>query len=202
MRVLIITHPRSGGFSLTLWLSKELGCNFYHEPFNVESKNEIDFNVFVDKNCVVKIFPYEFQKFDIDFKNFIDTFDKIIIHERDNDMDIAVSLAWTVLNNKNPEDWHETYETNEKWFDENKTLIESKLNDVKYFKIDIEKLKNKDFLKTTYDEIFENKNDVQKILDYIGHKNTPKWLDYLDGKRKLRNGTIGMNNIKIKKEII
>ena len=34
MRLLILTHERSGGMSLLNWLGRELGLNSYHEPFN------------------------------------------------------------------------------------------------------------------------------------------------------------------------
>lgn len=202
MRVLIITHPRSGGYSLTIWLSKELGCKYYHEPFNVESEIDIDLNVFTDKNCVVKIFPIQLKKFDIDIKNFMNTFDKIIIHKRENEIDVAISLAWTILHNKQPEEWHQTYEVKDDWIYENRELIDSQMNRVKYFDREIDELKIDDHLKTTYNSIFENKTDVYRILDFLNYKNQPRWLDYLDNSRKLKNGTIGMNNIKIKKEII
>lgn len=202
MRILIITHPRSGGLSLSLWLSKELEFNLYHEPFNVESKNDIDLNVFMDKKCVVKIFPFELDKYTIDIKNFIGTFDKVIIHKRDNSEDVAISLVWAVLNNKTPEDWHQTYETDEKWVNNNHPLLTTQLYDVKCFQSYLDNLIVNKSLKTTYDEIFESKNDIERILKFLDHKSTPRWLDYLDNKRKLRNGKIGMNDIKIKKRLI
>ena len=34
MRILILTHPRSGGRSLTKWIANELKCDYIHEPYH------------------------------------------------------------------------------------------------------------------------------------------------------------------------
>ena len=52
MRVLILTHPRSGGRSLLTWICNELGYWIYHEP-TVDQYGE----VLSKKNIVVKDFP-------------------------------------------------------------------------------------------------------------------------------------------------
>jgi hypothetical protein len=46
LRVLILTHPRSGGMSLLQYIKYELGYEEYHEPFfgNGDGMSDKDIN--------------------------------------------------------------------------------------------------------------------------------------------------------------
>jgi hypothetical protein len=57
-------------------------------------------------------------------------------------------------------------------------------------------------IETTYEGVFETKEDINKIVKFLDFKNEPKWLDWLDNKRRLRGGKLGINGVKIKKELI
>jgi hypothetical protein len=50
--------------------------------------------------------------------------------------------------------------------------------------------------------VFETREDINKILKFLDFKNEPQWLDWLDNKRRLRNGKLGINGVKIKKYLI
>jgi hypothetical protein len=205
MRVLLLTHARSGGFSITNWLSHELGVDMYHEPFNdFVTKETLDLNVFTNPNCVVKIFPYISKIFDLNLSHFVNSFDKIIVHKRGNLIETAISMAY--MTEKYQDDinvnWHQIYNVDENWIKDNQLLINEQLEIVKKFERQVKSVLSKDHITTTYDGIFNTREDIFKITDFLEINYEPKWLDFLDNKRKLRNGEIGMDSIKIKKEII
>ena len=62
MRVLILTHPRSGGMSLLQYIKYELGYEEYHEPFfnndNGLTEEQINRELFLKDNIIVKDFPF------------------------------------------------------------------------------------------------------------------------------------------------
>jgi hypothetical protein len=69
-----------------------------------------------------------------------------------------------------------------------------------YTKYNLALLKN--YIETTYEGVFETGEDINKILKFLNFKNEPKWLDWLDNKRRLRDGKLGINGVKIKKYLI
>lgn len=200
MRILIITHERSGGYSLTNWISNELNIDMYHEPF---FSLTIDPNIFDNPNCVVKIFPRMPIRFNIKITDFIESFDKIIIHKRKNLIDASISLAYvTKKQNDVNMNYHTTYEIDDIWLKNNNLLINEKLKCIKNFDKDIENLEFKNYINTTYEGIYNTKEDIIKIKKFLNLKDELKWLDWLDNKRRLRGGKFGINNVKIKKELI
>ena len=58
MRILILTHGRSGGLSLSRWIIDELNYTLYHEPFIKYHKDYIENIICTQDNIVVKDFPY------------------------------------------------------------------------------------------------------------------------------------------------
>ena len=197
MRILILTHERSGGFSLTNWIGNELNVDIYHEPFNSPT---IDSNVFGNSNCVVKIFPKFPITLGINFFDFINSFDRVILHKRKNKLDASISLAY--LKNNINFGYHNTYEIDEKWIEDNQLLINTELSNIENFDKEIENILLKTYIETTYEGVFETKEDINKIVKFLDFKNEPKWLDWLDNKRRLRGGKLGINGVKIKKELI
>lgn len=197
MRVLILTHPRSGGRSLLTWICNELGYWIYHEP-TVDQYGE----VLSKKNIVVKDFPNRIIDAGYNINEFISTFDKVICHSRGNTRDVAISLIYSIEESKkNPEyKHHELYKIDDEWIKEREDEIERMMIHSKELLEDIKKV-NLNSLNTTYEGVFYNKTDVEKITNYLGIKKH-LWLDILDNKRRLRNGDIGMDNLKNSKTLI
>lgn len=197
MRVLILTHPRSGGRSLLTWICNELKFKFYHEP-TLDQYEEI----LVNKNIAVKDFPHRIIEAGYDINEFVSTFDKVICHSRGNPRDIAISLVYAIEeSNKNPEyRHHELYKIDDEWINERESEIQRMTEYSNKLLEDIKNV-NVDSLVTTYEGVFYNKTDIEKITNYLGMKRH-LWLDILDNKRRLRNGDIGMENLKNSKTLI
>lgn len=186
MRVLIITHPRSGGMSLMTWVAHELGYNVIHEPFD---GNEMeDQRVYEEDRIVVKTFPIN-----VDVNELITKFDKVICHRRENKNDIAISM----LNGESRDDgeskWHKTYTIDDQWVKDNEIELIKKIDEVNLIIQKFEGLDN--CLNTTYDGVFNNKSDITKLLTYL-EISRPFYLDILDNRHRLQNGDIGMGDIK------
>jgi hypothetical protein len=200
MRILILTHERSGGFSLTNWLSNELNVDMYHEPFN---RFTIDLNIFDNPDCVVKVFPKIPIFFNITISDFIESFDKVIIHKRKNLIDTSISLAYIKKTQSDTNvSYHNTYKVDDDWLKNNDLLINEQLESIKNFDEDIKNLEFKDYINTTYEGVFNTREDIIKIKKFLNLKDELKWLDWIDNKRRLRGGKFGINGVKIKKELI
>jgi hypothetical protein len=96
VRILILTHPRSGGLSLMRFIGHELNYKTYHEPFNNLSNDEIDMELLVIDNIVVKDFSHHIESkgynyFDIIskfifFANSIQLFFLLVVSNFNNDL--------------------------------------------------------------------------------------------------------------------
>ena len=191
MRILIITYPRSGGYSLSTWISSELNYIHLHEPFSPNHEELLDY---IDHdNIVVKEFLFRIDS------DFISKFDKVIIHKRLNFRDVAIS--WVYSDNK-VGDYknHKTYELNNDWVERHKDEINRMENWVGKLSEKLDEL-NINALRTTYENLFEEKEDVEKVKSFLNMGDL-KYLDLLDSKRRLQNGTIGMNYIQRKRDTL
>ena len=191
MRILIITYPRSGGYSLSTWISSELNYIHLHEPFSPNHEELLDY---IDHdNIVVKEFLFRIDS------DFISKFDKVIIHKRLNFRDVAIS--WVYSDNK-VGDYknHKTYELNNDWIERHKDEINRMENWVGKLSEKLDEL-NINALRTTYENLFEEKEDVEKVKSFLNMGDL-KYLDLLDSKRRLQNGTIGMNYIQRKRDTL
>ena len=171
MRILIIALSRSGGYQLNQWLALELGYKMIHEP--IRTKQSID-----GDNIVVKYLINEIEnRMNIDFTNW----DKIIGLTRMDVGECAISQTKAVQTNE----WRNGYDVNNEWINQNKIHIkhfEEQINN----RIDcINKIKEIE-LSVTYERIYNTKEDIQRIKDYIGIKNT-KYEHLLDSTNRLRN---------------
>jgi hypothetical protein len=207
MKILILTHGRSGGLSISTWIEKEMKLELFHEPFiQLEDNDYIKNNLFVKNNIVVKDFPFNIERYGYDVYEYVKTFDKLIIHNRENLRDTAISHVSGELRNqnvKNKSSWHEVYNLDDDWVEKNIHKIESeeaKLLLRNQILKDITENTEIKGLRTTYNGIFENKNDIPNLLGYLNIKE-PRWLDMLDNRHKLKNGNVGMNNY-INKHVI
>lgn len=200
MKVLVITHQRSGGRSLTNWISNEMKLNMIHEVFNNNMGAELIKKTYTEDNIVVKVICEKLRRRYIDVYDLTRRFDKVICHTRKNDMDSAISVVYQLLNPQsgleNPS-WHETYKIDDKWLSDNQEMINNELNWMETCRKEIEEL-NIDCLRTTYEDIYETKKDIPKLIDYLGLYGKPLYfLDMLDKSHRLQNGDIGMSSIKV-----
>ena len=124
MRLLILTHERSGGMSLLNWLGRELGLNSYHEPFNNPIK---PLDILTLDNIIVKDFPFRIVEKGFNVGDVISKFDKVIIHNRGSHRDVAISLSYfEVTNNGNK--MHVPYKVDDEWIKENESEIEKMMD--------------------------------------------------------------------------
>jgi hypothetical protein len=165
MRILIITHPRSGGTILGKWLSEELGYNFINEPDYKESNDNIKIDSFSQNNTVVKIFPYKLTQNKIDMLSFIKTYDKIICHMRSSPLDVAISLTHGILT----KNFNSSYIIDNEFLETNLSLIIEQIEVVKnFYYLDVKKYINLNSLCTTYDDVYKTKKDLNNIKEFIG----------------------------------
>ena len=171
MRILIIALPRSGGYQLNEWLATELGYKMIHEP--IWNNKSIEGN-----NIVVKYNISEIENImDIDFPNW----DKIIGLTRKDARECAISQTRAAQT----KEWRSGYEVSEEWIIENEIDIKhfegwaNKRNDYLNTIKEIQ-------LKVTYEGIYNTKEDIQRIKDYIGITST-KYEHLLDNTNRLRN---------------
>ena len=204
MRVLIITHPRSGGMSLLNYISNELNYLQYHEPFFDEnshglSNEDINTKLLVEDNIVVKDFPFLIKERGYDINDVISKFDKVIIHHRGNHRDVAISLTYFQYGYGS--NLHETYKVTDKWIKDNEDKIEQMMVNTKEMFSIIENMKNEGCLRTSYDGIYNDKSDIPRLLKYLNIYD-PIYLDILNKRHKLQNGEVGMGNVKIRPKLI
>lgn len=186
MKVLILSHTRCGSTTLCRWVSKEL--NFELDD-NYYDKNTFN-SVFEKSNIIRKIVVEEYYPSDND----INKFDKVISLSRENSVDTAISFI--SANNKNS--WHDTYEITNEWINNNKNKIIETAHKYEHLK---EYLKNKNLFQTTYENIYINKTDVNKVISYLNIEN-PKHLDMIDYDKKYRKDTYTLTYDFKRKNII
>ena len=201
MRILILTHPRSGGFSLLKYIVDELKYSKFHEPFNNLTNVEINSKLLVMDNIVVKDFPHHIESKGYNLFDVISKFDKIIVHYRDDDTDTAISRTYAHTNIDAIKKMHSTYKINNQWVINNKDNIKEMMGDVKKKSDIVRNLIIDGSLKTTYEGIYNDKLDIPKLLNFLGISN-PIHLDILDKRHRLQNGDIGMSNYNVKPKLI
>jgi hypothetical protein len=185
MRLLILTHERSGGMSLMSWLQRELNLDCNHEPFNT---NHGPTDILTQENIIVKEFPHHIETWcKISLNEFISTFDYVIVLTRENTYEAAISFVFMHSKERGTEDVHTIYTMNEEWIKKYQSdiLLKQKELDNK-----IKILKNiPNGLQVTYERIYENTDDIKKISQYVGLKFIAH-RDMLNNKYKLRNGEV------------
>lgn len=187
MRILLLTHPRSGGLSLLAWIGHELRIPTLHEPF---SNPELIDKIFNAENVVVKDFPDSIVRCGYDLNDVISKFDKVICHRRESVRDTAISMARLI----DSENAHYTYKLDDKWLKDNEELIDEKVKDINETHRVLNELEIGG-LHTTYDNVYNTKTDIKRLTEYLGIRE-PAWLDILDNKRRLRNGDKGMDKLR------
>lgn len=202
MRVLILTHERSGGMNLLMWLSTELSYDnrphdCYHEPYNNSSGPS---DLFTNQNVLVKEFPEIIESnCQIPLHEFINTFDYVIRLIRNNTYDTSISQTFMGSPERGNESVHNIYDVDKGWIDRNQSEI---LTRQKELEDKIEKLKSIDKgILVSYENIYENKSDIDLIKDYI-RLNQLKFEELLNNKYKLRGGRSYPPQISPKRPLI
>lgn len=191
MRIAIVTHPRSGGFSFLGWLAAELECDSIHEPFREKT---ISLNLFTSPNLVVKIFPSEIYSAGLPLVETLSKFDFLICHKRMNLEETSIS---TVRQSESGIS-HEVYTVDEEWISQHQNKIDSTKNSILHAHAEIDAVYSAfktSALQTTYEGLYLNRQDRERIHKYLRWKNPFRFMDMLDTKRRLRGGTIGMKDL-------
>jgi hypothetical protein len=190
--------------SLLQYIKYELGYTEYHEPFfgngNGLTDEQINTELFVNDNIIVKDFPFRIKERGYNLIDVISKFDKVIIHHRDSHRDVAISLTYSELNERDNE-MHIPYKVDDEWIKDNEHIIEKRIIETKEMYNSLEVIKNDKYLITTYDGIYNDKTDIPKLLKYLNIYNS-RYLDILDKRHKLQNGDIGMEDVKVKPKLI
>ena len=186
MRILILSHTRCGSTTLCKWLSKELNIGLDDTPYNHKTFN----SVFEKENIIRKIVVEEYNP----PNEVIEKFDKVICLSRENDIDSAISF----INANNKSRWHDTYQITNEWINDNKNKIIETVYKYEQLKTH---LKNKDLFQITYENMYINKTDVNKVISYLNIE-TPKHLDMIDYDKKYRKDTYTLTHDFKRKNII
>ena len=186
MRILILSHTRSGSTTLCKWLSKELDLFLNETPYD---KNTFD-DIFKSNNIIRKIVIEEYNP----PNEVIEKFDKVICLSRENNIDSAISF----INANNKVRWHDTYEITNEWINDNKNKIIEMVYKYEHLKT---YLKNKDIFQITYENMYINKTDVNRVISYLNIEN-PRHLDMIDYDKKYRKDTHNLTHDFKRKNII
>lgn len=178
MKILVLSHTRCGSTTLCKWISKELNCELDESPYDRKHFND----VFERDNIIRKIVAEEYFPTNEE----INKFDKVIFLSRKNTIDAAISH----ISANNLQEWHVEYEVTNEWITENKIKIINISNYINRLKM---KLNDYAGFHITYEDIYENKNSIGKILEYLNIDN-PKHLERLNYGNRYRKD----NNVFIK----
>ena len=186
MRILILSHTRCGSTTLCKWLSKELNFEVDYDQYDVNTFNSI----FIKNNIIKKIVIEEYNP----PNEVIEKFDKVICLSRGNNVDSAISF----INAENKGKWHDIYEITNEWIKDNKNKIIETVYKYEQLKT---LLKNKNLFRITYENMYINKIDINRVIVYLNIEN-PKHLNMLDYDKKYRKDIYTLTHDFKRKNII
>jgi hypothetical protein len=200
MRILILTHPRSGGFSLLNWISSELDYKSYHEPL-LDGPDCKDFlEALSNPNVVVKEDVSHILSNLLVVSDLIRKFDKIIFHTRDNLRDCAISRVRQVETGES----HVVYDIDAAWLAANENNItRTKMESIGIHGVILSAGdRHKEIgITTSYEGVYSSGDDIQRICQFLEIAD-PQWLDVIDPKRRLRGGDTNLKDPTKKMVII
>jgi hypothetical protein len=192
MRILILTHPRSGGFSLLNWISSELDYKSYHEPL-LNGPDCKDFlEALSNPNVVVKEDVSHILSNLLVLSDLIRKFDKIIFHTRDNLRDCAISRVRQLETGES----HEFYKIDAAWLAANENNItRTKMESIGIHGVILSAGdRHKEIgITTSYEGVYRSGDDIQRICQFLGIAD-PQWLDVIDPKRRLQGGDTNLKD--------
>lgn len=183
MRVLVLSHTRSGSTTLCKWISKELNLKLDETPYNYKTFN----SVFESNNIIRKIVVEEYYP----TKEDIVKFDKVVCLTRESSVDAAISFL--VANRSDV--WHNEYTIDKEWIDNNMSEILNYSNTYEKMKYNVKKYNS---LQVTYENIYINKSEINNVINHLNITN-PMHLNLLDYNKKYRKDNTAF--IKLKKII-
>lgn len=186
MKILVLSHTRSGSTVFCKWLSKELNIELDETQYHYKTFNTL----FNKDKIIIKIVIEEYDP----PNEIVEKFDKVICITRENSIESAISF----VNADTKAEWHVTYKLTNEWIDSNKDKIIKRVYIFQHLK---KHLKNKDLFQITYENIYINKVDIDRVLSYL-HIEKPKHLDMLDYGKKYRTDTFTLNYDFKRKNII
>jgi len=186
MRILILTHPRSGGFSLLSWLTSEMEQRSYHEPL-IHGPLCDDFrDSLSNPQVIVKEHLQSLVDAGLDPLSFINSFDRVIFHVRTNLEDCSVS---TVQQNQTGNS-HLPYALDSDWLEihqEEISRVKSHLAQIQKDILEQSRQCVPPSILTSYEGVYVSGEDIPLILDFLNLYD-PQWLDIIHPKRRLRDG--------------
>lgn len=182
MRVLIITHERSGGNNLLYWLAEELGSQqTMHEPLKHQGSEEAeDWKTILNHpHLIVKTRFFMMEKKEL-VESLPLSFPFVVCLTRNDTRAAAVSYVHTQELGHS----HTPYENSPKWEKDNAEEIEKHKE---RFDEESRSIRKLPYLQITYEGIY-GRDPVQlsALLNYLNISN-PKHIEkYLDPSRRLR----------------
>ena len=186
MCILILSHTRCGSTTLCKWISNELDIELDETPYDKTTFESI----FKKTNIIKKIVVEEYMP----SNEIINKFDKVICLTRESNIDTAISF----INADSKDIWHDTYEITNEWINDNRNKIIETIYKYEHLK---NRLKNKDVFQITYENMYINKTDVNRVVSYLNIEN-PIHLDMLDYNKKYRKDTYTLTYDTKRKNII
>jgi hypothetical protein len=182
MKILIVAYARTGSTTITKWIAKSLKYKAVYEPFNKKMPERYNGG----DNIVVKEI-YNHLKDNNNIEEFIQLFDKVICLTRDNEIDVSISILYATRNEM--VSWHTPYIISDDWLNNNKHNILVNTNTINEIQTKIKNIPNT--LQITYEGIFNTKEDINRVKEYIGIE-TDAYDFLLDNKFRYRNRKINL----------
>ena len=181
MRILIITHERSGGQSLSKWLAKELNYELIHEPYHpIHCSMEHLENSYKLDNIVVKMLIGELKYCQLNLDILCNSFNKVISLIREDSVSSAISRTFSSLNDM----WADEYEINSEWIGDNVYEIVRGYNSIENQKEQLIKLP---VFQVKYENIYQNTDDIKRIKSYLLLGETEFEEKFLSPNKRYRN---------------
>lgn len=192
MRILIITHERSGGHNILSWLSEELGMQeTLHEPLKSEGSGDTeDWNKILHHPHLIAKTRFFMMKKKGLVEDLPSGFPFVFCLTRNDTRAAAVSYVHTLeLGNS-----HTPYENNPQWEKKHEAEIQKQKE---RFDDEVREIRKLPYLQITYEQIY-SKDPVQilALLNYL-HIQNPRFLQkYLDPAKRLRQKSKGDKTYK------
>jgi hypothetical protein len=182
MRILILTHPRSGGFSLLSWISRELNYTSYHEPLQTGFMERSQ----TEPNCVVKEDVSSVLHCFSDLSTYMNRFDLVIFHTRETLRDCAISRVRQLETGES----HKFYKIDALWLADHEAEIsrtEMVFRGIQGAILSAAARHKGVGITTSYEGVYDTGVDIKRICQLIEVRD-PQWTDMLHPKRRLQGG--------------
>jgi hypothetical protein len=158
MKILILTHPRSGSYPLAKWLGKEINADVFIDPMEEIKSN----------HCVVR---------SINLAESLDGYDCIIVHRRENTKETAISSVYLEKNrNYNP---HDPYTITDQWIADNAEAIKRMEAECQAYNQMLLGIEREDLIHTTYEQCYAGNASIEEIAELIGMNKPFRYADLI-----------------------